>query len=163
MPRPVVAFAYAVMVHFGASQTHAQVRDAIGWRVRVTIPDQSASGRALNRTQSLRGTVAALRGDTVILNLSSRKALAQIAVVDILRIERSAGLPSRWRNALLYGLVSGLGGAAVAGFNYRRPSCYGFRSRSVAATAVGATGFVLGALYGAVNIDERWRRFAVRP
>jgi hypothetical protein len=74
----------------------------------------------------------------------------------IQRLEISRGVPSRGSSAIRQGLISGIGLALTTGLFFEIDS--GGDDFADGALIGGAVGLGLGALFGALHPNERWKR-----
>ena len=139
---------------------HGQQVLSEGQRVRVTLAESQRQEEApFRRGLKLRGEIATLGSDSIWLRLGTGVADVAIARASIMRLDRSLGVPSRWENALRWGIMFAFAGAIYTGLGYdRQLRDFGVINRSEAVALGAGFGFAYGALWGAVVPTERWRR-----
>lgn len=149
MTRFQALFVVATGLLVGTQPLFAQ---EVGDRVRVTT---DAGSRVIGR-------ILAARSDGFDLGMAGGRA-GSFSRADILRIERSLGTRTRWRQGLLYGAVSGVALAAILAANFEESGgctilCFTKEEVFVAGSIVlGLGGGVVGAVVGLLTRGpERW-------
>jgi hypothetical protein len=118
---------------------------------RLRILTRTAEGE---RQPPIFAEVAAVTGDSLLLHRSGDPAPLGVAIERIERLDRSAGMPSRWRRMAENG-----GGAAVLAAAYLPILLSRYDDTfSVATTAAigAALGGAMGMFNGAMSRNERW-------
>ena len=120
-----------------------------------------------HRILGARGTVVALRGDTVALRTEVLPLVRRFPLDERHRVELSVGRGSRVRGAALGG-VAGAAGSVVlaAGFVHAFGGSVFGRDADTVRDAAGLIlpyGVGIGAVMGALMPGDRWQRVLLRP
>ncbi len=123
-------------------------------RAQLSTINAGDTVRVWTVSGSLAGTrhvVSASRPDAVEVQAAPGAPATRVAAADIRRIDVARGRHSRWRGALLWGLIAGTAAAAAAGSLTSDPS-----DRETTVPLAGWAGFAAGAAIGARRDPVRW-------
>lgn len=131
---------------------HAQPASAVavGARVRVTAPAALTPHRQV-------GSVLALRGDTLVLQLRPGGDSVALPMAQLSALELSRGRHSSTLKGFGYGMVIGTGTGILAGAAWGEKGSKG-EAMGMAGLFFGFTGLVAGGLWGTLYQSERWER-----
>lgn len=145
-----------------SAPAHAQMNTAlVGERVRVHVRDDYRH-RAAGSHLELRGRVTSADSNKLVMELPRVSPPVTISRADIIRLDVSRGIPSRFRSAM-QGLVAGAVVGALWGLAYHVLDVGGGDTEWEDAMGGGAViGAAIGTVSGAVWPVERWRRVQIR-
>lgn len=141
------------------SVVRGQVLDSIppNARVRIELPAADRARFHRDRAQSVVGTLAAVRADTLLLVVRPGGAPLRLPRAAVRSISISRGRPPRWRAALEGAVLPALITAAIsaAGTSIHRKAGQPSPAQAAISSAAWAGGSA--ALFGAWSPKERWR------
>jgi hypothetical protein len=150
--RRLVGVALLVAVAVSPARAQFPSNVGIGTRVRVIVPDTLRQEWG-PPVQLLRGDVAAITRDTLVLQLHATSSPLSIPRSSIRRLERSLGV-NRFESALRGALF----GAITVGLAHLVDDDPSWREFGDGAAVGAPVGFVLGVIWP----TERWRRVRLR-
>lgn len=134
-----------------------------GTRVRLVVRDSTRQEPLLPRQQLIIGTVTALGGETLSLEVPFTTGTIEVPRSSVRQISISRGVPSRAESALRHGVEF----AATLALSFYilhelDDAESSFDSGGDAALMGAGIGLGVGALLGAISPSERWRRLRLR-
>jgi putative intracellular protease/amidase len=156
--------AVALTVGVAPNVARAQSVDSLAASTRIRLDvragERTLFGRA--RTQSLTGSLGAIRGDTILLVVTSSAEPLRVPRSAIRDVHASRGVPNRFEAAVRRAVLPTLASAAftAVSLNVRRRDGDASPSRGALAAA-GSTAAISGAL-GFLHPQERWQKIRVR-
>ncbi|HEU4629570.1 MAG TPA: hypothetical protein VFS08_07475 [Gemmatimonadaceae bacterium] len=157
-PRTLVPALLALAPSVGGAQ--ALCSAAPGTRIRVDLFSTERSRFGRERPQSLVGTLAAVRADTVLLVVRDGIDPVRVPLASTRAAYASGGRPPRWQAALRGAAVQAVVGAALSALSSSIHRGDGDRTPMQMAVSSAAWGAASGAVYGAWSPRERWHRLA---
>ncbi|AHG89384.1 hypothetical protein J421_1847 [Gemmatirosa kalamazoonensis] len=147
----------------GAERVGAQPLDSVTPRARVRVDLLTTERTRLGRTraQSVVGTLAGMRADTVLLAVRDDVPPLHVPVASLRAAFTSRGRPPRWEAALRGAVVPALMGAAVSAIGSAIRHREGDPSPGRMAATSAAWGAATGALLAAWSPSERWHRLTM--
>jgi hypothetical protein len=133
-----------------------------GQRARVRVSDLHRQGEFLPKVLELRGNVASVTPDTIVLLLPNIANPLHVARANILNLAVSRGVPSRLESAVRRGLWWGIAGAYIGWVYLRSPERDPGNTWEDAVGTGAAIGVFTGVLFGTISPYERWRRIRIR-
>ena len=155
--------AAATLVLIAPATARAQTLEGLGDSTRIRVEMLTAerprfTWLARGGPQSVAGTLAGLRGDTVLLRVTPGVEPLRVPRAAIHAVHVSRGRPSRWQSALRSAVVPALAGAAFRGIGASVRRGDGDPSPGQAALSGAAMGAAVAAVKGALFPKERWHR-----
>ena len=152
--RLLLGVLFAVCPRGGAAQWPPDLSPGV--RVQIRIPEAQFQANA-RRGHLLRGQIVQLGTDTLYLAVTDSLGALAIPRSYIRQLDRSRGVPSRGTSALRRGAILAVGTAALTMLTYGLEDDP-YLSAGEAALVGAGVGFAVGAVFGALRPEERWRR-----
>ena len=156
------AFATLLLI---ASPTigRGQVLDSVASdaRIRVDLRTTDRSWRGKERAQSVTGTLAEVRADTLLLTVHAGAAPVRVPLASMRPAFVSRGRPPRWQAAIRGIVAPALMGAALSAVSTSLHRRAGDPSPAAMAMSAAAWGAASGAVLGAWAPKERWQRLTL--
>jgi len=129
-------------------------------RIRVDLVTAERSRFGRERAQSVVGTLAAVRADTVLLVVGASADPLRLPRTAIRAAYMSRGRPPRWQAALRGAIAPAVIGAALSALTMTVHRKAGDPTPAQAAGSSAAWGALSGAALGAWSPKERWHRLS---
>lgn len=130
-------------------------------RVRVILPSAKPTAFGIGRAQPLVGTVASMRGDTLVLRRDRTPTTAVVPLASVARIEVSRGVEPRGISLLKGAATGALDGMLVAPLAYLPRDCEGMACFAETAAISAGIGALAGGILGVASPRERWLPIAL--
>ena len=164
LTRSVAAAAVVISMSIAPGAARAQATDSLqaGARIRIGVHTGERTLLRRPKTQSLVGTLVAMRGDTVLLAVHPGADPLRVPRTTISDVRVSLGAPNRFESAVRRAVIPTLASAAftAVSLNVRRRD--GDPSPGRGAIAAAGSTAAVSAIVGFVRPTERWQQLRRR-